>query len=103
MANVSTTTRFIVVVFIDGVGCTLQEGDVVAWFLRHYAKAYKYFECARKKANTLLYQYRCSKVCVFKVELEERLSCDQYEKWCKDENRNMWDSSKLFNDIDIRL
>ena len=94
MANTSTT-RFIVVVFIDGVGCTLQGRNTLAWFFRYYPKSYKCFESARKKANELLYQYRCDKVCVFKVELEERLSCDQYEKWCKDENRVMWDSSKI--------
>lgn len=94
MANTSTT-RFIVVVFIDGVGCALQGRNTLAWFFRYYPKSYKYFESARKKANKLLYQYHCDKVCVFKVELEERLSCDQYGKWCNDENRNMWDSSKL--------
>ena len=87
--------RYIVVVFIDGVGCTLQEGDILAWFFKHYPKSYKYFESARKKASKLLHQYKCEKVCVFKTCLEERLSCDQYEKWCKDENRVMWDSSKI--------
>ena len=91
----TSDTRFIVVVFIDGVGYTLQEGNVLAWFFRHYPKSYKYFESARKKANKLLYQYRCDKVCVFKVELGERLSCDQYRDWCKNDDRNMWDSSKL--------
>ena len=95
MENNSNNNRYIVVVFIDGVGCTLQEGNILAWFFRHYPKSYIYFESARKKANKLLYQYRCDKVCVFKVKLEERLSCDQYEKWCEDENRVMWDSSKL--------
>ena len=94
MANTSNI-RFIVVVFIDGIGCTLQGRNTLAWFFRYYPKCYTYFESARKKANRLLYQYRCDKVCVFKVELKERLSCDQYEKWCNDENRNMWDSSKL--------
>lgn len=87
--------RYIVVVFVDGVGCTLQEGDILAWFFKHYPKSYKYVESARKKANRLLHQYKCEKVCVFKTYLEERLSCDQYEKWCKDENRVMWDSSKI--------
>ena len=87
--------RYIVVVFVDGVGCTLQEGDILAWFFKHYPKSYKYFESARKKANKLLHQYKCEKVCVFKTCLEERLSCDQYEKWCKDGNRVMWDSSKI--------
>ena len=88
--------RYIVVVFIDGVGCTLKERNYLAWFFRHYPKCYQYFECARKKANRLLYQYKCKKVCVFKTTLGERLSCDQYEKWCKDENRVMWDSSNFF-------
>lgn len=87
--------RYIVVVFIDGVGCTLQEHNYLAWFFKHYPKCYQYFECARKKANRLVYQYKCEKVCVFKTELGERLSCDQYGKWCKDENRVMWDSSSL--------
>lgn len=95
MANKITDIRYIVVVFIDGVGCTLQGQNYLAWFFRYYPKSYKYFESARKKANRLLYQYHCDKVCVFKTKLEERLSCDQYEKWCEDENRNMWDSSKL--------
>lgn len=88
--------RYIVVVFIDGVGCTLQDHDHLSWFFRHYPKCYQYFECARKKANRLVYQYKCEKVCVFKTELGERLSCDQYEAWCRDENRVMWDSSNFF-------
>ena len=96
MSKQTTDIRYIVVGFIDGVGCTLQEHNYLAWFFRHYPKSYTYFESARKKANKLLYQYKCSKVCVFKVKLDERLSCDQYEKWCKDKDRNIWDSSKLF-------
>ena len=36
--------RYIVVVFVDGVGCTLQEGDILAWFFKHYPKSYKYFD-----------------------------------------------------------
>ena len=30
MGNNSNNNRYIVVVFIDGVGCTLQEGNILA-------------------------------------------------------------------------
>ena len=84
-------------------------GGVLDWFFSHYPKYYKHFESARNKANKLLNQYRClpfckcDKVCVFKIELGERISCDQYEKWYKDNERNIWDSSNLLIDIDVRL
>lgn len=54
---------------------------------RHPAIAYKKLGHAKNKADKVARKWLHDKVCVFKVELDERLSCDQYDKWYKDENR----------------
>jgi len=89
-------TRYIVVVFYKGIGHTLQTDNEPRVFFSKYARLYKNLGSAIKRANELFYQYANEKVCVFKVSLDERLSCDQYNDWCKDENRLIWDSSKWF-------
>ena len=86
---VEKDVRYIVVVFgqSDGIGYTYQTDDKVHIFFHHAAVAYKKLGHAINKANKLAYTYINEKVCVFKVELGERLSCDQYDNWCKDEDR----------------
>lgn len=88
--------RYIVVLFYQGIGRTLQTDDKPRIFFSKDAKVYKNLDGAIKRANKLFYQYYNDKVCVFKVVLDERISCDQYNNWYKDENRLMWDSSKWF-------
>lgn len=84
-------TRYVLVVFCDGIGCTYQTNNKVKWFFTHSAVSYQKLACAKKKAEVLGRKYPNCKVCVFKVELEERLSCDQYKKWCKDDSRLMFE------------
>ena len=36
--------------------------------------------------------YMHDKVCVFKVNLNEELSCDKYKNWYEDENRLEYES-----------
>ena len=88
--------RYIVVLFYQGIGRTLQTDDKPRIFFSKDAKVYKNLGGAIKRANKLFYQYDNDKVCVFKVVLDERISCDQYNNWYKDENRLMWYSSKWF-------
>jgi hypothetical protein len=83
--------RYIVVLFWDGVGYTYQTDGKVHWFFTHPAVAYKKLAYAKKRAEEVGRTWVSSKVCVFKVELDERLSCDQYDKWCEDENRLMFE------------
>lgn len=80
--------------FYEGIGYTLQTDDKPRIFFSEYAKVYKNLGSAIKRANKLFYQYRNDKVCVFKAVLDERLSCDQYNNWYKDENRLMWYTNK---------
>ena len=80
-------TRYIVVLFYEGIGRTLQTDNNFRVFFERYAKVYKNLGSAINKANKTSNQYICDKVCVFKVTLDERLSCDQYKKWCEDEER----------------
>jgi hypothetical protein len=89
-------TRYIVVLFYQGIGHTLQTDDKPRIFFSKDAKVYKNLGSAIKRANKLFYQYCNDNICVFKVVLDERLSCDQYMGWYKDENRLMWNSSKWF-------
>ena len=79
--------RYIVVVFYEGIGYTLQTDDKVHLFFRHPALVYKKLGHAKNKADKLAVAYCHDKVCVFKVELDERLSLDQYKNWCEDDNR----------------
>ena len=90
-------TRYIIVLFHKGIGYTIQTDDKPHIFFKKYAKVYKRIGSAVKKANYIFNHYINDKVCVFKVTLNEELSCDQYNNWYKDENRLMWDSSKCYN------
>ena len=79
--------RYIVVVFYQGFGYTLQTDDKIYIFFHHPAIEYKKLGHAKNKADKVAQKWLHDKVCVFKVELDERLSCDQYDKWYEDENR----------------
>ena len=79
--------RYIVVLFYEGIGYTLQTDDKVHIFFHHPALVYKKLGHAKNKADKLTATYCHDKVCVFRVELDERLSCDQYKNWCKDDDR----------------
>jgi hypothetical protein len=83
----TTNIRYIVVVFYEGIGYTLQTDDKVHLFFHHPALVYKKLGHAKNKADKLAVAYCHDKVCVFKVELDERLSLDQYKNWCEDDNR----------------
>lgn len=87
-------TRYIVVVFYEGIGRTLQTDDKVRIFFSRYAKVYKNLGSAICKANKLFYQYKNEKTCVFKVSLNEELSCDRYKDWYKDKDRLVWTSEQ---------
>ena len=89
--------RYIIVLFVKGIGYTLQTDDKPRVFFTRHSKAYKNLGSAIKRANKLFYQYANDKVCVFKVTLDDRLSCDQYNNWYKDEDRLVWDSNKWFS------
>lgn len=84
-------TRYILVVFDDGIGYTYQTDGNVRWFFNHSAVAYKKLAYAKRKAEILGRRYPNNKVCVFKTELDETLSCSFYRNWCKDENRLMFE------------
>ena len=84
--------RYIVVVFYQGIGYTLQTDDKPHIFFHHPAQVYKKLGHAKNKADKMTAAYIHDKVCVFKVKLDERLSCDQYKNWCEDENRLEYES-----------
>jgi len=87
MAMEKSNIRYIVVVFYEGIGYTLQTDDKVHLFFHHPALVYKKLGHAKNKADKLTATYCHDKVCVFKVELDERLSLDQYKNWCEDDDR----------------
>lgn len=82
-----TSTRYIVVAFNDGIGHTLQTNGKLHIFFSKPPLVYKLLKCAVNKAFKISNEYRVDKVCVFKCCLNERLSCDQYKEWLKDDNR----------------
>lgn len=87
-------TRYIVVAFNKGIGYTLLTDDKPHVFFDRHAKVYKNLASAVKRASKLSYQYINDKVCVFKVELGELLSCAEYKGWYKNEERLVFDTSK---------
>lgn len=84
-------TRYILVVFHNGIGYTYQTDDNIRWFFTRSAVTYQKLSYAKTKAEKLGRRFPNCKVCVFKVEREESLSCDQYRDWYKDENRLMFE------------
>jgi hypothetical protein len=86
-----SNTRYIVVAFWEGVGYTYQMDNKLHFFFHHPAIVYKKLGHAINRANNLSNTYLNDKVCVFKVELDERLSCDQYKKWCNDKSRMVYE------------
>jgi len=87
-----TDVRYIVVVFYQGIGYTLQTDDKPHIFFHHPALVYKKLGHAKNKADKLAAAYLHDKVCVFKVKLDENLSCDQYKEWCEDDDRLQYES-----------
>ena len=83
--------RYIVVGFYEGVGYTYQEDDKIHIFFHHNAVCYKKLGHAKNRALDVAKRWVTSKVCVFKVELGERLSCDQYNDWKYDSERNVFE------------
>jgi hypothetical protein len=88
-------TFYIVVVFYDGLGYTLQEDEKVHLFFHYGIKGYKKLAYAIKKANRLAYTYVNEKTCIFKVEEDERISCDQYSDWYKDKDRLVYENKGI--------
>ena len=75
--------RYIVVVFYQGIGYTLQTDGKPHIFFHHPPLVYKKLGHAKNKADGLAASYINDKVCVFKVKLDEELSCDLYKDWCE--------------------
>lgn len=87
---------YIIVVFLDGIGCTLQTDNKAHVFFSRNAKTYKRLGCAIKRACKLSSKYLNDTVCVFKVSEGERLSSDQYKEWKKDKERLMWNAEQWY-------
>ena len=85
-----SNVRYIIVLFWDGVGYTYQTDDKVHIFFHHPAVAYKKLAYAKKRAEEVGRRWLNTDTCVFKVKLDERLSCDQYKNWCEDDDRLMF-------------
>lgn len=79
--------RYIVVLFYQGIGYTLQTDNKPHVFFERSAKSFKTIGRAIKAANKVSMEYRHDTACIFKVRANERLSCDTYQKWFKDESR----------------
>lgn len=86
---------YIIVLFSQGARFTLQTDNKPHVFFINKAKAYKTKNGAIKRAKKLADVYAIEKICVFKVELGERLISAQYNKWCEDKNRLMWEYKQI--------
>jgi hypothetical protein len=75
--------RYIVVVFYEGIGYTLQTDNKPHIFFQNPPLVYKKLGYAKNKADKLAAGYLHDKVCVFKVKLNEELYCDKYKEWCE--------------------
>lgn len=84
------TTRYIIVLFSKGIGYTRQIDNRFHAFFNNPAKAYKRMGCAINMAKKLINHYCFDQIYVFRVELNEELSCQKYNKWCNDETRKVW-------------
>lgn len=88
-------TRYIIVLFLEGIGCTLQNNDELHQFFFREVKEYKNIASAITKANRVSKKYFNDKVCVFKTNSGERLSSDQYREWYKDKDRLIYSTEVL--------
>ena len=79
--------RYIVVLFYQGIGYTLQTDDRAHVFFERSAKAFKTVGRAVKAANKVGRKYYNDAICIFKIKTDERLSCDVYKGWMKDKGR----------------
>ena len=82
-----SNNRFVVVAISDGIWYTLQTDENLHTFFENAPKTFKCMGWAIKAANKVSRRYLIDRVCVFRTELDERLSSDAYDKWIKDEER----------------
>ena len=85
-------TRYVVVLFYQGIGYTYQDDGKVHIFFHYNPLSYKKLGHAKNRADKLGQQYVHEKVCVFKVELDEELSCDKYISWANDKDRLVYET-----------
>jgi hypothetical protein len=76
--------------FCGGIGYTLQIDNRFYVFFNKPAKVYKRIGSAINMAKKLINQYYLDQIYVFRVELNEELSSQKYNKWCNDETRKAW-------------
>jgi hypothetical protein len=79
--------RYIVVLFYQGIGYTLQTDGKARVFFERNPKDFKTIGRAIKAANKAGREYYNDSVYIFKTKTDERLSCDVYKKWSNDEGR----------------
>ena len=85
-------TRYIVVLFFQGIGYTYQEDGKVHIFFHYSPLTYEKLGHAKNRADKLGQRYIHEKICVFKVELDEQISCDQYILWANDKDRLVYET-----------
>lgn len=90
MATKKANIGYIIVVFYEGIGYTLQGRDEIHIFFHKGVKYYKNLKCAINKAQMLSTRYLNEGVYVFKIAEGERISCDQYKNWKSDDSHNMY-------------
>ena len=73
--------RFIIVGFHEGIGHTLQVGGVMAWCFMRRIKAYKNFQRAINQAHKVNTKFKCDRICVYEIGIEERVSCSFFSRW----------------------
>ena len=78
-------TRYIIVVFHQRIPFLLQMDGKVHWNFQSHALPYKRLGSAINKAKKLCAQYQNDITCVFKTELGEELSMEDFKKWVDDE------------------
>jgi hypothetical protein len=71
---------YIIVGFADGIGYTLQVGNRLAWNFSRKVKSYKNLPPAIKEANRVNSRWKCDRVVVYRIGVEERTSCS-FDKW----------------------
>lgn len=73
---------YIIVVFWDGIGHTLQGKDTLLWYFKYFPKYYVKLDCAIKRAKRLRAKYpSVEKVVVYKIDATERFSCSDFCNW----------------------
>jgi hypothetical protein len=73
--------RYIIVGFSDGIGHTLQVGNRLAWNFSRKVKSYKNLSPAIKEAHRVNARWKCDRVVVYHIGVEERISCSYFDRW----------------------